>query len=592
MRTMRLLLCGGAFFLLTAWHSTAQWVTQTLQLKPGWNSVCLWLQPAAGDLDEVFANSAVRCVWQWDRRFTTVQFQSNPNKLLPEERHWQYWYPPTSLAMFLNSIKSLVGGESYLIEVQSNAAPFAITLKGQPILPAPKWVPYEMNFVGFPTGPAPGPYFLDYFRGSTQIDVSTTYDANIFTVKSSSASLPVTAPGRTRMERGVAYWVRLQDVTGYVAPFTIQGLGGGLMDFGTDVQEHTFTIANASTSAVQVVLSPVASESPPEGQPALAGPVPLSWYNVISLTNRAWVQFTEPFTVSVPARGQASVRLAIRRGDLGPAAAGALFQSLVNVQDTAGRVLYQLPVRATPDPAGAGVHSLVKGGDGPGSAKSDPSGHNAFEGLWLGEAQISAVSHPVSTTNGWDATTLSAARDRYPVRLILHVDGSGAVRLLQRVIVAPVPTPPINQPAFVLYADENLVPAGTTNAARISSTTLHYLAPQLMAGTFFGANLTCAFTLGYNDPLNPFKHLYHPDHNNLTSDYSTNLPAGAESWDIGRTITLTFSSLTNYPNEPMWGTDAAGGVYSETVTGLREYPVRCAGYFGLRRVNRVNVLQQ
>ena len=38
---------------------------------------------------------------------------------------------------------------------------------------------------------------------------------------------------------------------------------------------------------------------------------------------------------------------------------------------------------------------------------------------------------------------------------------------------------------------------------------------------------------------------------------------------------------------------AAGlGVYSETVTGLREYPVRCAGYFGLRRVNRVNVLQQ
>jgi hypothetical protein len=42
----------------------------------------------------------------------------------------------------------------------------------------------------------------------------------------------------------------------------------------------------------------------------------------------------------------------------------------------------------------------------------------------------------------------------------------------------------------------------------------------------------------------------------------------------------------------MWGTDVAGGVYSETVTGLREYPVRCSGYFGLRRVNRVNVLQQ
>jgi hypothetical protein len=393
------------------------------------------------------------------------------------------------------------------------------------------------------------------------------------------------------MERGVAYWVRLQDVKGFVAPFTIEGLGNGLMDFGTEVQEHTFTIANASTSAVQVVLSPAVSESPPPGQPVLAGAVPLSYYNVVSLTNRSWVSFTQPYTVAIAARGQAAVRWAIRRGDLGPAAAGARFQSLVNVQDTAGLALYQLAVRATPDPAGAGFRSLAALKDPPVLGGSVLPGHNAFEGLWLGEAQISSVNHPVATTNGWDATTLSATRDRYPVRLILHVDGSGAVRLLQRVIVAPVASPPTNQPAFVLYSDENLVPAGTTNAARISSTTLHYLPPQLMVGTFFDTSLTSAITLDYNDPLNPFKHLYHPDHDNLTSDYSTNLPAGAESWNISRTITLAFSSATNYPSDPMWGTALAGGVYSETVTGLREYPVRCAGYFGLRRVNRVNVLQ-
>ena len=584
MRNIRLLLCGAAFFLLTAWDAPAQWVTQTLQLKPGWNSVCLWIQPVAGELNDVFTNSAVRSVWQWDRRFTTVQFQTDPTKLLPEDPHWQYWYGPSSGLSFLSSIKSLVGGEAYLIEVPTNAVPFTIALKGLPILPVPKWVPYEMNFVGFPSGPAPGPYFLDYFRGCTQIDVATTYAPSIFTVKSSSASLPVTAPARTRMERGVAYWVRLQDVKGYVAPFTIEGLGNGLMDFGTEVQEHTFTLANASTSAVQVVLSPAASENPPPGQPALAGAVPLSWYRVVSLTNRAWVDFDKPFTISVPARGKADVRLAIRRGDLGAAAAGALFQSLVNVQDADGRALYQLPVRATPNLAGAGFRFAKDGG-------SNLSDHNAFEGLWVGEAQISAVNHPVSTTTGWDATTLSATLDRYPVRLILHVDGSGSVRLLQRVIVAPIPTPPTNQPAFALYSDESLVPAGTTNAARISSTTLHYLPPQLMGGTLFDTNLTCAINLDYNDPLNPFKHLYHPDHDNLTSDYSTNAPAGAESWSISRTITLAFSSTTNYPSDPMWGTDLAGGVYSETVTGLREYPVRCAGYFGLRRVNRVNVLQ-
>jgi hypothetical protein len=570
-------LAGGALLLLSAWPSRAQWVSQTFSLKPGWNAVCLWINPATASLDETFGSLPVRSVWQWDRRFTTQQFDTDPGQLFPENPHWQYWHPSSSGLAFLSSIKSLVGGECYLIDVYSNAAPFTVVLKGRPILPKPKWLPYEMNLAGFPSGPAPGPYFLDYFRGATQIDVSTTYDPSIFVVKSSSAGLPVTAPARTRMERGAAYWIRLRDVAGYVAPFTVENLGDGLMDFGTEVIEHDFTLANASTSAVQVVLSPVLSEAPPLGQPALAGAVPLSWYNVVSLTNRAWVSFTAPFTVTIPALGKASVRLGVRRGDMAAASSGALFQSLVNVQDTAGRVLYQLPVRATPNPSGELGSTL-------------PS-HSAFEGLWAGEARISMVSHPVPTTNGWDVTTLSATRDTVPLRLLLHVDGSGAVRLLQRVIVVPTPSAVTNQPDFTLYADERLVPAGTTNAVRISSATLHYLPPQLMDGFFFQTN-SCSFTLGYNDPLNPFKHLYHPDHDNLTPDYSTNQPAGVESYDISRMITLSFASITNYPSDPMWGTDLAGGVYRETVTGLREYPVRCAGVFSLHRINQINALQQ
>ena len=577
--------------LLSAWHSAAQWVSQTLQLKPGWNAVCLWIDPVPAALDDVFANTAVTSLWQWERHFTSVQFTTDTAKLLPEDPHWQYWYPPASGLSFLSGIKSLVGGESYLIEVRSNAAPFAIVLKGQPRLPNPKWMPYEMNFVGFPSGPAPGPYFQDYFRGSTEIDATTSYDPGLYTVKSSSASLPVTAPARTRMERGVAYWARLKGVKGYVAPFTVEGLTAGVLDFGTDVQEFSFSLVNASTSAVEVVLAPTVSESPPVSQPALAGPVPLSWYRIVSLTNRTWVALTVPFTVAIPALGKSAVRLAIRRADLGQASAGAVFQSLLNVRDTAGRAFYQLPVRATPNPAGAGFRSQKDGSTVLGG--SALPGHNAFEGLWVGEATINSVNHPVATTNGWDATTLSATRDSYPVRLILHVDGNGLVRLLQRVIVAPDTNAASGQPGFVLYADEKLVPAGTTNAVRISSTSLHYVAPQIMTNAFFGTQpVRCSFTLGYNDPLNPFKHLYHPDHNNQSPNDHTVLPAGAQSWNVQRAITLEFSSLTNHPTEPRWGTDEAGGVYKEELNGLREYPVRCAGYFGLRRVNQVNVLTQ
>ena len=88
-----------------------------------------------------------------------------------------------------------------------------------------------------------------------------------------STGLPLTAPARTRMERGVAYWVRLRDVTGCTAPFTISGLGNGLIDFSTNGVTQDFTLVNNSTSAVQVVLSTASSEAPPTGQPGLAGPV-------------------------------------------------------------------------------------------------------------------------------------------------------------------------------------------------------------------------------------------------------------------------------------------------------------------------------
>ena len=48
MRNMRILLASGAMLLLTAWPGQAQWVTQTLSLKPGWNAVNLFVDPLVG----------------------------------------------------------------------------------------------------------------------------------------------------------------------------------------------------------------------------------------------------------------------------------------------------------------------------------------------------------------------------------------------------------------------------------------------------------------------------------------------------------------------------------------------------------------
>ena len=116
--------------------------------------------------------------------------------------------------------------------------------------------------------------------------------------------------------------------------------------------------------------------------------------------------------------------------------------------------------------------------------------------------------------------------------------------------------------------------------------------PQTMSGSF-GGTLGVNLTVDYNDRLNPFKHRYHPDHDNLDSRYLTTLPEGQESFTIGRAITLTFSA-TDPENltTPGWGDTTMGGVYQETITGVHKSGVNVKGIFRLQRAVQAGGLNQ
>ena len=208
------------------------------------------------------------------------------------------------------------------------------------------------------------------------------------------------------------------------------------------------------------------------------------------------------------------------------------------------------------------------------------------------QVAVLSSNYVVATLN----TNLGAVTTPFPLRLILHSDGT-ICHLLQRVYYGIR-----SQTNLVVATTESVLDPATLAAdRRISSTMMPWTAantPYLMSGSLGqGQTLSVSFTEPYDDQAaNPFLHTYHPDHNNLDFTYNPphELARGAESYDITRTITLLvqpntldFLSLTK-------GSSSLSGQYTEvlTLTGVagasRTYYT--AGLFTLKQISPIATL--
>jgi hypothetical protein len=134
---------------------------------------------------------------------------------------------------------------------------------------------------------------------------------------------------------------------------------------------------------------------------------------------------------------------------------------------------------------------------------------------------------------------------------------------------------------------------------RFSSTAFAFRDPIPMgsSGDFGVSNSVfgCTVPLDYQDPINPFKHKYHPDHDNLNDRFdlavTNRLAEGRESFTVTRRILLQFTGAD--PDRlalPGWGDTQLGGIYRETITGLHKEPLNIEGTFRLHRASPVGVL--
>lgn len=227
---------------------------------------------------------------------------------------------------------------------------------------------------------------------------------------------------------------------------------------------------------------------------------------------------------------------------------------------------------------------------------------------------VSVHQHP-SELGEASIGTPTPTKTPLQMRVLLHVDSDGDVNLLKEVIQMwkdGVLTPTgvgsnVIQTApgrYVLLTDEALVSQykgvtlrdGEQVGRRISAIGFDFADLQLPMAGAFGAGETVVVTnrIAPDFRTNPFKHRYHPDHDNLSPDYQS---YRQEALDITRVIALDFSS--RYPPElalpvaappPGWGLDRIGGVYRETITGLHKQAIQVRGTFDLERISLIDRL--
>lgn len=586
--------------ILLAASAKAQWTEQSIPLQPGWNAIHLAVDPVSTAPADLFAGLPVESAWSFNRSGGGVQYLTSPSSLIPEDADWLAWFAPGSPEAPLSDLQAITGGRAYLVKL-GGSSPATLTVFGQPSQRRQRYLTDSLNLVGFPVSD-PGPTVAAFFEASPAHAGQPAYRL------AADGNWVALNPTVDRLRDGEAIWISTAGASRYQGPFDIEAPMTEGVDFGARSVTLPFTLRSPGSTPRTLTLSLAPSLAPPASSTeVLAGEVPLTRY-IFDPPNQIFGQqpVTAPFDVTVPAEGEVTLTLGVDRNALAsftpPPDTTAAYQSLLRIEDADGSVR-TVAVRAQGSGERGGQRAIVARGS---------EVVNLRPGLWVGNVTVDAVSQPANAALSGSTDPLPAPQS-FQFRLIMHVDADGDATLLQQVylmfkpaVTAPDPGDPdativVDPARFVLVSDPALLPQfsgsvlrdGEDVGRRISSAAFTFGAPQAMAtDTSSGRKAyEVALALGYDDPLNPFKHKYHPDHDNRNEQYDQTLPAGRESYDLSRALSLELS-----PTDPQdlgqagYGDTVIAGTYRETITGVHRDPINVSGIFRLENVSTVEVL--
>lgn len=587
----RNLLATTAVMFLAQCLGYASWLTQTVDLKNGWNAIYTHVDASHTSLEALLSlsdpNAVIQEIWLWKPKLSSRQFFNTPQEPVGETTQWLSWKRSSTI----NSLQKLVGDAAYLVRV-ANADLFSWRIKGRVVPQNYTWTTTGLNFVGFPTNPADPPDFSSFFSLSPNlVRLPEVYQYAGGSLGDNPAR--IFAYDFTDVRRGEAFWIRTEDHFNRVfGPFDLELQNPEGILFGDWLGRYQIRLRNLTAATLTVTAAWVDSEADPDG--VTPRPVPLlarGQLDTTALTHAAESFTDNPLRSWVLApNGQAGssieIVLGVDRSQMN-GAQGELFAGILRWTDSLNIVQQDIPVSAR-------IASTT--------------------GLWVGEAKVNQVRHNLATyakdatgqvqqhTTGayivtQQNTSFGTVVRPYALRLILHNPVTGPVTLLQRVFhgVNAAGQPVLTTTQAILDPDKLDV------SRRMSAVHLPFIDGQ--AGWPFetsgeleqGQTLSVTVNLPYNSQAsNPFLHTYHPDHDNRDATFIAEQPRGAESYDVERRITLeVLPQGTDFLSRTT-GRQTLSGKYSETIAiraeegESKEFAVQ--GVFSINRISEIENL--
>ena len=586
------------------------YITQTLRLVPGWNSLYFDVQSDSNTVQQVFGDLPWTSVWSWRDRNRSVQYVQELSEATPDQTDWMVHYRTNRTESFNNNLNRVLSHRPYLVHIDgTNAVTLSVTGKAayRPLT----WVPDSYNLTGLPVESGAPSVRMFFGYSAAHYDAAAAQPRAMYELTPAGQWEALTA--QSSLKRNTAYWIYCRGSSDFNGGFSLRLPYGTELNFAADVSTLSVDFINPRPEVLTVTLSPFSSNT--------------NWPLATKLLNfqgRQYPDLMVPYIFDLAGSNTLSLSLVPQRARV--SADG--FAGVMSAGDTRG-TLHLVSVEI---PRGEAVDAV--------SGKARKSGAkdgvvSAYAGLWMGYATLKSVSelngliattNRVRTTNslGEVANIVTVSYTNNPmtpaptpvdadldVRLIVHVDASGQARLLKEVFLLWQDGTTTNasngykQDAtaghYVLVTDRRLLDSfqgsalrdGERVGRRLSSAMFVFDGPDALlnyvtfTGDFSPGNrVTTSFGLSSTAALNPFRHKYNPHHDNLDASFKV---FQEEAYTITREVTLRLDALPP-SKDPEAARNELAGIYSERVTGLHRKPLATSGDFRMRRLSRIDQL--
>ena len=553
--------------------AVAPYTTQSLSLVQGWNAVYVEVAPDAA-ADDLFADWPVDHVGLYDPAsfLATRQFGADWDSeglTGSSMALWKRGFPEAS------SLSRVPAG-SVLVTYCTNES-HSVTIRGVPAAPRTTWhvsgTNAVYNFFGFSTTQQTD--ISAYLEGSPCEGVKSRAYYRIVGDNLDAGPGPLEVrTWNSKVSDGDVLLLPSDDLSDWSGVLFVSPMTG--IDFGQNGVKATLTVRNDGKSprTVSVALEQAANAA----ELQLSGTLPLCLHvrdADVARTNAAW---------SAALSGYGPVT----KKELAPDETWRLefgldrtaFSSLVK------GLSFGALLRITEDGDSHAKVVVPLAGETSGVVVPDAA---LPVGLWVADVQFDHVLAPGSTVG---TETGGAAKLRLPI----HIDANGKVRLLQRVVTAGEIAADGTY-TYRLYAGSAVVPTTATMVTRISAVCLPTETPVIEAAGESDSVIAFSFAVAADGATSILRHPLHPQHDGLRWDFSTPAPSGddfqnykgdvkPETFSVGNRIEMSFGLNGG---EAAWNPEGTkSGTCRWTFSGLmRQGNIVLSGPMTVKRVSSV-----